>query len=54
MRLHLHPHTGDPITVCVEDQVRVLSPGEVHMVALAQRPIDNTTSAALPLPWVPS
>ena len=35
VRLHLHPHTGSSITVCVEDQISVLYPGDVHTVDLA-------------------
>ncbi|WP_218592488.1 glycoside hydrolase family 65 protein [Pseudonocardia oceani] len=35
VRLRLHPHGGDPVTVCVEDRVSVLSAGEVHVVDLA-------------------
>jgi trehalose/maltose hydrolase-like predicted phosphorylase len=34
VRLRLHPHGGDPVTVCVEDRVSVLSAGEVHVVDL--------------------
>ena len=34
-RVRLHPHSGDPITVCIEDQLRVLAPGDEHVVALA-------------------
>ncbi|WP_404380357.1 beta-phosphoglucomutase family hydrolase [Knoellia locipacati] len=35
VRLRLHPHSGQPITVCIEDQTSVLSPGDEHVVALA-------------------
>lgn len=35
VRLQLHQHARDPITVCVEDQVSVLSLGDVHVVPLA-------------------
>jgi trehalose/maltose hydrolase-like predicted phosphorylase len=34
VRLRLHPHSGAPITVCIEDQMSVLSPGDEHVVAL--------------------
>ena len=34
VRLRLHPHTAHSVTVCVEDKVSVLSPGDVHVVAL--------------------
>lgn len=37
VRLRLHPRSGAPITVCIEDRVSVLSPGDVHSVALAPR-----------------
>ncbi|KDE97149.1 beta-phosphoglucomutase [Mycolicibacterium aromaticivorans JS19b1 = JCM 16368] len=33
--LRLHDHVGEPTTVCVEGQVVTLSPGDVHVVALA-------------------
>ncbi|CAN5119780.1 hypothetical protein BH09ACT10_BH09ACT10_00070 [soil metagenome] len=43
VRLRLHPHSGDSITVCIEDQVSVLSPGKEHVVALGPRvPSDHT------------
>lgn len=32
--LALRPRSGPPVTVCVEGQVSVLSPGELHVVAL--------------------
>jgi len=35
VRLRLHPHSGVPITACIEDQLSVLSPGDEHVVALA-------------------
>jgi trehalose/maltose hydrolase-like predicted phosphorylase len=35
VRLRLHPHAGDTITVCIEDQISVLSPGDERVVALA-------------------
>jgi len=35
VRLRLHAHSGDSITVCIEDQMSVLSPGEVHVMTLA-------------------
>lgn len=35
VRLRLHPHSGEPITVCIEDRTSVLSPGDVYVVSLA-------------------
>ena len=50
VRLHLHPHSGTPITVCVENQVSVLSPGDVHVVDLtSQRPSDHRVSGTDPV-----
>jgi len=37
VRLSLHAHSGDSITVCVEDQMSVLAPGDEHVVALAPK-----------------
>jgi trehalose/maltose hydrolase-like predicted phosphorylase len=44
IRLRLHPHSGEAITVCIEDQLSVLSPGDEHVVALAPEvPIGDRT-----------
>jgi trehalose/maltose hydrolase-like predicted phosphorylase len=48
LTLRLHPGGGAPITVCVEDRVSTLSPGEVHVVALA--PLGPTDRNASGLP----
>ena len=43
VRLHLHPHIGDHVTVCIEDQVSRLSSGDVHVVTLGLgSPIDHS------------
>lgn len=34
VRLHLHPHAGAPIAVCIEDRISTLAPGDVHVVTL--------------------
>ncbi len=34
VRLRLHPHTGEPVTVCIENQISVLTPGQDHIVHL--------------------
>ncbi len=45
VRLRLHQNGGDPITVCVEDQVSTLSSGDVHVVTLtACAPVERSVS----------
>ena len=41
--LALRPRSGPPVTVCVEGQVSVLSPGDLHVVALK---LDRASPAA--------
>ncbi len=54
-RLRLHPHTGEAMTVCVEDQMGVLSMGDVHVVdrtAAGGPSEDSPTSRARRTPAV--
>ena len=45
--LALRPRSGPPVTVCVEGQVSVLSPGELHVVALTPEGAPPTTARVL-------
>jgi beta-phosphoglucomutase family hydrolase len=45
VRLQLHPHARDATTVCVEDEIRVLSPGDVHVVSLGPQPLSDRHSS---------
>lgn len=42
--LALQPHPGPPATVCVQGRTSVLSPGELHVVALTPEGGSHTTA----------